>query len=350
MKKQALLSGAGVVFLFSAIALSQVTTGTISGTIKDSTGAVLPGVKIVLLNQETGISRTVQSDGAGRYFASSLSLGRFEVTATLEGFQTVVRSGIVLTVGREAVVDLAMTVGAVVQTVEIIGEVPVIETTNATVSGFVSGEQVRELPLNGRSYTDLALLNPGVIYNRTTGSAAADGFGVRLSVNSSRTTANSYLMDGALTNDHAGQSGNVSRLSLGVEGIREFRVLTHNYSAEYGRNSGSVVSAVTRSGTNQFHGSLFEFVRNNIFDARDFFNPGDLPPFRRNQFGGAIGGPVLKDHAFFFFNYEGLRERRGITIVSSVPDLDARRGLLRNPATGELVPASPVGSALGEGR
>jgi len=231
----------------ASIAFSQAVTGTISGTARDSTGAVLPGAQVVLLNQDTGFSRTVQSDVAGRYLATSLPLGDYQVTASLQGFQTQVRSGIVLTVGREAVVDLLLSVGAVTQTVEVFGEASLIDTTSATVSGLVVGEQIRDLPLNGRSYGDLALLNPGVIYNNNTGSASSDGFGKRLSVNGSRNTANLFLIDGTVTNNFASTAGSVAALSLGVEGIREFRVLTHNYGAEYGRAGGAVVSVVTRS-------------------------------------------------------------------------------------------------------
>jgi carboxypeptidase family protein/TonB-dependent receptor-like protein len=336
MAKQKLI-GILWISLFCGIALAQVTTGTISGTVKDSTGAVLPGAQIVLLNEDTGISRTVRADAAGRYSASSLSLGKYRVTATLEGFQTVVRTGLVLTVGQEAVVDLSLSVGAVSQTVEVAGEASMVETTNAAVSGLVNQEQMRDLPLNGRSFADLALLSPGILMNRTSGSDPSTGFGQRLSVNGSRADANLYLIDGSVVNDTAGNTASVAGLSLGVEGIREFRVFTHNFSAEYGRNSGSVVSVVTRAGTNQFHGSAYEFVRNNIFDARDFFNPGDLPPFRRNQFGGALGGPMRKDRIFFFANYEGLRQRQGTPSVSYVPDANARQGLVPDPTTHQLV-------------
>jgi outer membrane receptor protein involved in Fe transport len=316
------------IFLFGAVALAQVTTGTISGTVKDSTGAVLPGAQVVLLNEETGGSRTIQSDAAGRYTASALSLGRYRVTATLEGFQTVVRSGITLTVGQDAVVELTLSVGAVAEKVEVVGEAPMVETTNATVSGLVNQEQMRDLPLNGRSFTDLALLSAGVLYNRTTGSDPSTGFAPRLSVNGARADANLYLIDGTVASKNSGDTGSVATVSLGVEGIREFRVLTHNFSAEYGQNAGAVLSMVTRSGTNQLHGSAYEFVRNDIFDARDFFNVGALPEFRRNQFGAAAGGPLKKDSIFFFANYEGLRQRQGNSLVATVPDANARLGLL----------------------
>jgi hypothetical protein len=252
----------------------------------------------------------------------------------VQGFQTEVRSGIVLTVGREAVVDLAMSVGATTQSVEVAGEAALINTTSSTVQGLVSGEQIRELPLNGRSYNDLALLNPGVIYNRTTGSSSTDGFGVRMSVNGARSNNNLYLIDGTVTNDTSQTAGTVNADSLGVEGIREFSVLTHNYGAEFGHSAGGVVNAVTRTGTNQFHGSLYEFLRNSDLDARDFFQPGSIAPFHRNQFGGAIGGPVKKDKIFFFSNYEGFRQSLTTPVVGNVPNLLARQGTI--PINGVL--------------
>src|SRR6266852_1222245 len=315
--------------LAATIAFGQVVTGTISGTVKDSSGAVLPGTKIVVLNEGTGISRAVQADTAGYYSASSLGLGNYRVTATQDGFQTQVRSGIVLNVGREAVVDLVLSVGAVSQTVEVTGQAAAIETTNATISGLVDPDQLRNLPLNGRSVDKLALLSPGAIANLSQNNVTAMGFGMRLSVDGGRQDANVFLIDGTVVNDHdiAGPNSAAGQ-ALGVEGILEFRVLTHNFSAEYGRNSGAVVSQVTRSGTNDFHGSAYEFVRNNVFDARNFFSPGSLPAFRRNQFGAAVGGKIVKDRIFFFANYEGLRQRKGVTTISSVPDANARQGFL----------------------
>src|SRR5713226_976631 len=329
-----------LVSLSAAIAFAQTVTGAISGTVKDSTGAVLPNAQVEVLNQDTGIARTVQSDAAGRYSALLLPLGNYKVTATVQGFQTEVRSGIVLTVGREAVVDLAMAVGATTQSVEVAGEAALINTTSSTVQGLVSGEQIRELPLNGRSYNDLALLNPGVIYNRTTGSSSTDGFGVRMSVNGARSNNNLYLIDGTVTNDTSQTAGTVNADSLGVEGIREFAVLTHNYSAEFGHSAGGVVNAVTRSGTNQFHGSLYEFLRNSDLDARDFFQPGAIAPFRRNQFGGAIGGPVKKEKIFFFGNYEGFRQVLDIPTTTNVPNAQARLG---------KIPTSAAACASGNG-
>ena len=317
-----------LISLSAAMAFAQEVTGTISGTVKDSSGAVLPGAQVELLNQDTGIARTVQTDTSGHFTAPLLPLGNYSVTATQQGFQKEVRSGIVLTVGREAVVDMTMAVGAITQTVEVQGEVAQINTTTATLQGLVAGEQIRELPLNGRSYNDLALLNPGVIYDRTTGSSSSDGFGVRMSVNGARANNNLFLIDGTNTNDKSQTGGTVNADSMGVEAIREFAVLTHNYPAEFGHSAGGIVNAVTRSGTNQFHGSLYEFMRNSDVDARDFFQVGNIAPFRRNQFGGSIGGPVKKDKVFFFGNYEGFRQSLGIPVIGNVPDAQARLGNL----------------------
>ncbi|OFW27784.1 MAG: hypothetical protein A3J28_16060 [Acidobacteria bacterium RIFCSPLOWO2_12_FULL_60_22] len=316
---------------------AQVVTGSIEGRVTDTTGAVVPGATVQVQNLETGFSRTVQGDSAGRYAVRNLPLGTYSVTGQMAGFRTEVRSGITLTVGREAVVNLELSVGTVQERVEVVGEAPLIETTTATVSGLVGQEQMRELPLNGRSFDQLALLQSGVIAQPFGARNQTQGQGLRLSSAGGRADSNSYLLDGSLTNDHSSQGpGSAAGQSLGVEAVREFRILTHNFSAEYGRNSGAVVSAVTRSGTNEFHGSVYEFLRNNVLDARDFFNPSELPPFRRNQFGASAGGPVLRDRIFFFANYEGLRERRGVTVIANVPDAGVRQGLIPNPVTGQV--------------
>ena len=332
--------------LLSAVPLSaQVVTGAISGRVTDTTGAVIPAAKIQVQNVETGFTRNVEADASGRYVARNLPLGSYAITVQQDGFRTEVRRGITLTVGSEVVVNMELSVGAVQERVEVTGEAPTIETTTATLSGLVNQEQMRELPLNGRSYDQLALLSLGVAEQPQGNRNQIVGGGTRLTVNGARPNSTLYLMDGATVNDYTAQGpGSAAGQNLGVEAIREFRVLTHSFSAEYGRNGGAVISTVTRSGTNEFHGSVYEFFRNNVLDARDFFNPGELPPFRRNQFGASLGGPVLRDHVFFFANYEALREREGVTIISSVPDLNARRGLLPDPATGELrqVPLNPV--------
>jgi carboxypeptidase family protein/TonB-dependent receptor-like protein len=347
-----------LVVLDAAIAFSQVVTGSILGRVTDTTGAVMPGATVQIQNVDTGFSRTEQTDSEGRYLSRNLPLGSYSVTVQQAGFRTEVRRGIVLTVASEVVVNLELAVGNVQEKVEVTAEAPLIETTNATVSGLVSQDQMRDLPLNGRSVDSLALLSPGVSANRITSSNSTVGLGIHLSVNGARPDSMLYLLDGTVVNDSTNNGhGSAAGQALGVEGVLEFRLLTHNFSAEYGRNAGGVISAVTRSGTNKLHGSVYEFVRNNIFDARNFFNVGALPAFRRNQFGAAAGGRIIKDRLFFFANYEGLRQRQGNTVIASVPDVSARQGILPtgtvtvNPAVVPYINLYPLpnGRSFGDG-
>ena len=328
--------------LLSAVSLSaQVVTGAISGRIADTTGAVIPGAAVQIQNVETGLTRSVEADEAGRYVVRNLPVGSYAITAQRTGFRTEVRRGVTLTVGSEAVVNMELSVGAVQETVEVTGEAPAIETTSATLSGLVSSVQMQELPLNGRSYDQLALLSAGVAEQPQGNRNQIVGAGMRMSINGARPNATLYLLDGTTVNDYTSNGpGSSSGQSLGVGAIREFRVLAHSFSAEYGRNGGAVISAVTQSGTNSYHGSLYEFFRNNVLDARDFFNPDELPPFRRNQFGASLGGRLVRDRVFFFANYEALRQRRGVTVIATVPDLNARRGLVPDPVTRELRPVT----------
>lgn len=333
-----------LVFLYTQVTWGQGTTGTISGTVKDSSGAVLPGATVAIVNEETDLSRSIPTDGAGRYTAPSLPLGHYRVTARQEGFQSEVRQGIELTVGREAVVSFELQVGSVSQQIEVAGEAPLVESTSSTVGALVDDRTIRELPLNGRSYDQLAVLQPGVVAlgaGAGVGSTTFDyGSSKRFSVAGSRSFSNSFLLDGTDINDHANATpGGAAGTNLGVEGIREFKILTNTYTAEYGRASGGIISAVTQSGTNGLHGSLLEFHRNSVLDARNFFNPGGVPPFRRNQFGGSAGGPIQKDKTFFFGAYEGLRQGLGTSMIAFVPSVAARQGIL---PTGQVVPVSPL--------
>ncbi|MBI2818676.1 MAG: TonB-dependent receptor [Acidobacteria bacterium] len=325
------------VFMFGQHGFSQATTATISGTVADSSRAVLPGATVVILHEETGISRTVRADAAGRYSAPSLALGSYRVTASLEGFQSEARSGIVLTIGRQAVVNFELQVGAVTQTVEVTGEAPLVETTQSSVDFLVNDTTVRELPLNGRDITQLILLNPGVaqVDNDTTGSVTYI-YGKVYSFSGFRPYDNLFLLDGTEINQHnnvppAGASGSL----FGAETVQEFVVKSSGFSAAYGRTLGGVVNAVTKSGTNTFHGSVFEYLRNSALDARNFFDRdpskptvrSDPPPFRRNQFGGSVGGPIVRDKSFFFTAYEGLRQSRTDSATYFVPDSNLRQGI-----------------------
>ena len=315
--------------VLTAEALAQVTTGTILGTVTDSTGAVLPGVSASIINVETGLSRTALTDTAGRYRASELPVGKYEVSVELAGFQKVVRTGIELTVGRQALVDFTLQVGAVAESVTVTGEAPLIETTNATVANLVTEKEMRELPLNGRSFTDLTAIQPGAVTDLGIPAGVFQGGG-RIVLNGARATQSLYLLDGV---EMVSPSNNVAPVSvmnqtLGVDTIREFTVIQNNYGAQYGRAIGGIVNSVTRSGTNQIHGSGFEFFRTDNLDAKNFFDIPDepIPAYKRNQFGGTLGGPIVRDKTHFFFSYEGLRQSRGTTDNGFVLSDEARTG------------------------
>jgi Carboxypeptidase regulatory-like domain/TonB dependent receptor len=352
MRHFKILASVGMmVCLLAAMSRAQVSSGTISGTVKDSTGAVIPGTKVEVVNEETGISRTIESDEGGRFTALSLSLGNYRVTGSHEGFETEVRKGIELTVGREAVVDLTLTVGAAQQTVEVTGEAPLVETTSASLGSLVDDRTIRALPLNGRSYDQLALLQPGVVLASpgvTSGQAFQFGTGKRFTVGGQRDVSNSFLLDGTSINDWAnGTPGGASGTNLGVDTILEFKVFTNSVQAEYGHSSGATVTAVTRSGSNDIHGTGFEYIRNSAVDARNYFDVGSSPPdFKRNQFGGVLGGPIKKDKIFFFTGYEGLRQGLGTSQTAAVPTVLAREGILPTAVGATTTMTVPVNPAI----
>ncbi len=334
----------GILFAWVSAGLAQVTTGMISGSVSDSSGAVLPGAKVVVLNEETGISRSATTDAAGRYSAPSLGLGRYRVTVSQEGFQTEVRTGIEITVGRNAVVDVAMTVGAVTQTVEVTGEAPLIETTKSSVDYLVNDATVRELPLNGRDIAQLVLMNPGVYITETPRNNDFNyGYGKLISISGFRPEDNLFLLDGTDAGDYrnrvpAAPSGSM----FGAETVREFQVKTSTFSANYGHSIGGVMNAVTKSGTNSLHGDAYEFLRNSALDARKFFDPGSVPPFKQNQFGVTLGGPIRRDKTFFFLGYEALRRRRSETVINNVPDESVHLLTTVNPRTKPYLDLYPL--------
>src|SRR5438270_9341314 len=326
----------------SANAHAQVAGGTISGTVTDGTGRVVTDAKITITNVATGVTREVTTNEEGVYSAPNLLPGTYEAKFSAQGFKTDKRSGIELTVGASVVLDLTMSIGGVHETVEVHSEVPAVQLATSDISAVVNSTTVRELPLNGRSWTDLAQLQPGVnaIHTQPDFAAGTDrgnrGFGQLLTISGARPQQNNYRLDGVSLNDYAnGAPGSVLGGNLGVDAIQEFSVLTSNYSAEYGKTSGGVVNAITRSGANAFHGSAYEFLRNSKFDAKNYFDDAGspIPPFKRNQFGGTVGGPIIKDHTFFFADYEAIRQDKGITEFNTVPSQAARNGLLcSNPA------------------
>src|SRR6516225_4986275 len=282
------------VFLGSHLAFAQVTTGTISGIVQDASGSAIAGASVTVKNLDTGTNRTVTTDSGGRYNAPDLPLGNYELQAQQPGFQTQARLGINLTVGREAVVDFSLKVGQISERVLVTGEAPLVETTTSAMSSLVDERTIRDLPLNGRSYDQLALLQPGVVTMGAglAGAAFDYGTGVRFSVSGSRSYANSFMLDGTDINDHAnGTPGGAAGTNLGVDGVQEFKINTAVSPAEYGRSSGGVISAVTRSGTNGLHGSAFLFKRNNNLDSPGYFDeaahggPGDTPRIGKANMG-----------------------------------------------------------------
>ena len=325
-------------------------TAAITGRIQDASGAAVPGATVTLTNQETGAARTVTSDATGTYRALSLAVGPYEVRAELSGFKTAVQTGIHLAVAQQAVVNLSLEVGTVAEQVTVTGEAPLINTTTASMAGLVGEREVKDLPLNGRSFDLLITLNPGSLnYSALkTDASSGAGSGNYFSVAGRRPMENMFLWNGV---EFTGSSivgitpGGVSGQLLGIDAVREFNVLSSYYSAEYGKRAGAQVSVVTQSGTNRFHGSVFEFVRNSALDARNFFDKEEVAPFKRNQFGGSAGGPIRKDSTFVFGSYEGFRHRLGLSSAPVVPDANARQGLLPCTASGTL--ACPAGVSLG---
>jgi len=341
-----------LVLLTSIRAYAQVSGATMAGTVSDASGAVIPNAQVSIKNVGTGQERAVTADAAGFYTAPNLLPGSYDVTATAAGFSTEVRSGITLTVGAEQVLNITMKVGQISEKVQVTGEAPAVQLATSSISGIISQTAVVELPLNGRDWTQLATLQPGVDSvgsiqaNTGTKDRARRGYGVQMAISGSRPQQNNYRIDGVSVNDYSnGGPGSVEGSSLGVDAIQEFSVLTSNYSAEYGRTSGGVVNAITKSGTNEFHGDGYEFLRNSALDARNYFDGATIPAFRRNQFGGSFGGPVWKDRTFFFADYEGLRQNQGITTLINVPSQAARNGLLCSiPQPGVCSPQRVTGA------
>jgi hypothetical protein len=289
--------------------------------------------------------RAAKSNGAGVFDVPDLPPSSYEITISATGFQTQRRTKIELSVGAQQLLNILLNPASVSSNVEVTTAAPGVDLANAGISGVEDGKTTRELPLNGRDWTQLALLQPGVSAVRTqntlngsTANRGSRGFGSEVSIGGGRPTQNNYFLDGISLNDYTnGVPGSVLGLALGVDSIQEFSVLTNNYNATYGGTSGGVVNAVSRSGANATHGDAFEFLRNDKLDARNFFD-GQKPPFRRNQFGAAGGGPVRHDKTFFFFNYEGLQQALTSTGIATVPSAAARAG---NLSTGKIT-VSPV--------
>jgi outer membrane receptor protein involved in Fe transport len=313
--------------VWAAPGAAQGTTGSISGFVTDDTSAALPGATVTVRHVETDQKRVTVTDAAGRYRAQALSPGRYEVSVELQGFRTARYADLPLTVGQDAVVNVQLKVGGIDEQVTVTGEAALVNMRQSSVAALVDEKQIRELPLNGRDFSQLTLLQPGVTSSPSTSRQVDRGMGTQVSIAGARPNQISYQLDGTDVNFQGnGSPGSAAGGLLGVETVREFQVLVNNYSAEFGRSTGGIVTAVTRSGTNALRGTVFEFNRDSQFDSKTYFDSpdSDIPPLSRNQFGGYLGGPILKDRTFFFGSYEGLRQDRGLTNIARVPSRATR--------------------------
>ena len=342
----------------ASIARAQNRSATVSGIITDGTGAVLPGATVTVRAVATNQRRHTVTDDHGRYAFPNQDLGPNEIIAELPGFRPA-RVVVELTIGQNAQLDLTLALGALTESVNVSAGAPglAVETRSSTFGQLVSRAQIESLPLNGRDFSQLILLQPGTSQARSDVGDILTGKGSKVSVHGARTAQNAYMLDGTDILDALGRSaGSAQGIVSGIESVQEFTVLTNTYSAEYGRAAGGVFNIATKSGANATHGSLFEYWRNARLDAKNFFDV-EKPPFNRNQYGGSLGGPIARDKAFFFGAFEGLREHLGLTLVEPVPSLAARRGAFLpagasvNPAVVpylEVVPLPTIDNAAGE--
>jgi hypothetical protein len=304
---------------------AQVDTATVVGTVRDSSGAVVPRASVTATATDTNISVTTSTDAAGDYVITPLRIGNYAVAVEAQGFKRETRAGVVLQVQDRVRVDFTLQVGALTEAVNIEAAVPVVQTESSALGDVIESRQITDLPLNGRDYTQLATLTTGVVKITENGggingatSASNGNAGGAFAVNGTRGNLNNFLLDG-VDNNSNDNAGNVLRTN--VDAIQEFKVQTSNYSAEFGRSGGAVINATIKSGTNQFHGTLFEFLRNSALDARGFFESPDQPkaPYKQNQFGGTLGGPIKRNRLFFFADYQGTRVSAATTTIQSVP-------------------------------
>jgi outer membrane receptor protein involved in Fe transport len=312
---------------------AQTTNASVTGRVTDPNSGGIPGATITLTNTDTNLTFQANTDESGNYYLTNVPVGNYRLESEKPGFRTVIKSGIVLHVNDAVAINVELVLGSVAESITVEADAVQVQLVSSSIGEVVNSTTVRELPLNGRDWTQLATLQPGVLGLRTqlTTSGSVNrgvrGFGNQMSVSGHRPYENNYRINGISVNDYSnGAPGSVDGAQLGVDGVQEFSVLTSNYSAEYGRTSGGVINAITKSGTNAIHGDLFYFMRDEGLDARNFFDPAKIPPFHRNQFGGSLGGPVLKDKTFFFLTYEGLTEDKSLSYLDTVPSAAARAG------------------------
>jgi hypothetical protein len=337
------------VLLLPAIARSQTSSGKLVGVVQDSSGGVLPGVSIVVKNLGTGTSRDTVTDDRGQFDLAGLAPGRYQVDAELQGFRKFSQGPVTVQVNQETRVNPTLSVGTVAETVNVTAEGMLVQTTTSVVGKVVDEKQILQLPLSGRNFADLGLLTPGVT-TRGQGTSAGTSF----YVHGQRNDANNFLLDGVSDNS---LEGNALQARPNVDAVQEFKIQTSNFSAEFGRNTGSVVNVVTKSGSNAFSGSGWEFLRSDRFQAKNFFATTQPPPLKFNQYGGTIGGPIVRNKTFFFGSFEGYREGRGLTRQTIVATAQERGGdfsfltkALIDPSTGlpfagNVIPAARIDPA-----
>jgi hypothetical protein len=330
------------------------TTATLSGTVSDDSGALIPGATVTARNAEIGLTRTTGTDEHGSYTVSSLPVGSYTLMAGKQGFAKKTLSGIVLQIDQKAHVDITLSVAEAAEVVTVNSEAPLVNTTTSDLGNVIENKRIVELPLNGRQFVELALLTVGASSGATKGGTATafQLAGPMVSVNGARPNQNEFTLDGVSITDNL---FNTISMSPSVDAIQEFKVQSGLYSAESGSRGGAQVNILLKSGTNAFHGSVFHFLRNEVLDAKNYFDRADqpIPPFKQNQFGFTLGGPIRKNQTFIFGNYEGLRVRQAITAVSSVPPEKLRLGdfsglaAIRDPFTGapfqgNVIPAGRI--------
>src|ERR1700733_8459747 len=322
---------------------AQSTNASLTGQVVDQSKSIMPDAKVTLINKDTNLRYESTTNQAGIYYVTDIPPGIYRMEVEKVGFKSVIKPDITLHVQDALEINFEMVLGSVSESITVAAGASSVQLTTSAISSIADSTTVRELPLNGRDWTQLATLQPGVasvsslqLDTSVSGfSRGSRGFGAQMTISGSRPQQNSYLIDGINVNDftNGGPGSVVDGVTLGVDAVQEFSVLTANYDAEYGRTSGGVITAATRSGTNQFHGDAYEFVRNSALDAPNFFDDftgTPKPPFSRNQFGGSAGGPIKKNRMFIFGDYEGIRQNQGLTTLATVPSTDARNGIIHN--------------------
>jgi len=302
------------------------------GTVTDTTGAVLPGVTVVIRNIDTAFTRTSITDQRGQYLAPQMPIGLYEVQARLDNFQTQIKRNVRLIIASDLMVNFSLEVSTGHDVLEVQSESPPVQLTSAEIAAVVEERALRSLPLNARDIQQLAVLQPGVQANKY------HNAGPEMVVSGSRPEHNRFLLNGVdLTFTNPTSPVSAAGVIMGIEAVQDFKLVSSDYSAAYGEKGGGILNTVTKSGTNSFHGSAYEYLRNDVLDARNFFDQGDVPPFNRHQFGASLGGPIRRGKTFFFGNYERLRHRLNLSDLALVPDVRARQGYLpdKNAPGGE---------------